>query len=238
MIRFLLLNALVAGLSIYYSLLGIVLSLFDRTGGERIHRLVSVPWAKAVLWVCGVKVVVRHLEYLDPTRPRVYLSNHQSYFDIFVLLAHLPVHFKFVMKEELMRVPLLGPAMRGAGYIGIDRHDPRKAIRGMDEAAEKVRMGASILVFPEGTRSLDGELQDFKAGGFHLALKAGCDAVPVAILKSRFIVPKGSLRIQSGTCSLHIGKPIPTGGFTRKNIPEMMARVRESMLDLMKEETE
>ena len=236
MIRFLLLNALITGLSIFYSLFGIVLSLFDRTGGERIHRLVAVPWAKAILWVCGVKVEVRHRENLDPTLPRVYLSNHQSYFDIFVLLAHLPVHFKFVLKEELMRVPLLGPAMRGAGYIGIDRDDPRKAIRGMNEAAEKVSMGASILVFPEGTRSVDGELQNFKPGGFHLALKAGCDVVPLAILKSRLIVPKGSLRIQSGICSLHIGKPLPTAGVTRKNMPELMARVREAMMDLMKEQ--
>lgn len=236
MIRFLLLNALIVGLSIFYSLLGIVLSLFDRTRGERIHRMVSVPWAKAILWICGVKVAIRHLENLDPTLPRVYLSNHQSYFDIFVLLAHLPVHFKFVMKEELMRVPLLGSAMRGAGYIGIDRDDPRKAIKGMNRAVEEVRMGASILVFPEGTRSVDGELQDFKPGGFHLALKAGCDVVPLTILKSRFIVPKGSLRIQSGTCSLHIGRPIPTGGVTRKNMPGLMARVREAMMDLMKEQ--
>ncbi|MEW6669076.1 MAG: lysophospholipid acyltransferase family protein [Thermodesulfobacteriota bacterium] len=238
MIRFLLLNSIIAGASILYSLLGILLSLFDRTGGERIHRLVAEPWARLILRVCGVKVVVRNLENLDPTIPRLYLSNHQSYFDIFVLLAHLPVHFKFVMKEELMRVPLLGPAMRGAGYIGIDRDDPRKAIRGMNEAAEKIRMGASILVFPEGTRSVDGELQDFKSGGFHLALKAGCDAVPLAILRTRFIVPKGSLSIQSGTCSLHIGKPIPTRGVTRKNMPELMARVREAMIELMKQESE
>jgi 1-acyl-sn-glycerol-3-phosphate acyltransferase len=236
MIRFLLLNALIAGLSIYYSLYGILLSLFDRTGGERIHRKVAVPWAKAILWVCGVKVAVRNIEVLDPTRPRVYLSNHQSYFDIFVLLAHLPVHFKFVMKEELMRVPLLGKAMRGAGYIGIDRDDPRKAIQGMNKAAEKVRMGVSVLVFPEGTRSVDGELQEFKPGGFHLALKAGCDVVPLAILKTRFIVPKGSLRVQRGTCSLLIGRPIPTGGFTKKNMPELKARVWEAMLDLMKQE--
>jgi 1-acyl-sn-glycerol-3-phosphate acyltransferase len=238
MIRFLLLNATIVGLSIYFSLLGIFLSRFDRTGGERIHRLVSVPWAKAILWVCGVKVVVRHRENLDPTLPRVYLSNHQSYFDIFVLLAHLPVHFKFVLKQELMRVPLLGPAMRGAGYIGIDRDDPRKAIKGMNEAAEKVRMGASIMVFPEGTRSVDGKLQDFKPGGFHLALKAGCDVVPLAILKSRFIVPKGSLRVQSGTCHLLVGKPIPTGGVTRKNMPELMARVQQAMIEMMEQEAE
>jgi 1-acyl-sn-glycerol-3-phosphate acyltransferase len=236
MIRFLVLNAFIAGVSIFYSLFGILLSLFDRTGGERIHRRVAVPWARVILWACGVKVEVRHPENLDPTRPRVYLCNHQSYFDIFVLLAHLPVHFKFVMKEELMRIPILGPAMRGAGYIGIDRDDPRKAIQGMNDAAKKVRMGASILVFPEGTRSMDGELQDFKPGGFHLALKAGCDVVPLAILKTRLIVPKGSLRVQRGTCSLHIGLPIPTTGFSKKNMPELMARVREAMIELMNQE--
>lgn len=236
MIRFLLLNAIIAGLSILFCISGLVLSLFDHTGGRLIHNIIARPWARSILWVCGVKALVKGLENLDPGVPRIYLSNHQSYFDIFALLAHLPLHFKFVMKKELMKVPLLGPTMRKAGYIGIDREDPRQAIKGMNAAAERVKKGASILLFPEGTRSLDGRLQEFRPGGFHLALKAGCDVVPIVILNSRFIVPKGSLRISKGTISLNIGRPISLTDFSRKDMPRLMAQVRDTMKAMMGEE--
>jgi 1-acyl-sn-glycerol-3-phosphate acyltransferase len=235
MIRFLLLNAFVAVYSILFCLWGMTLSLFDTDGGM-VHHYCAVPWARGILRVCGVKVLVSGKENLDPAVPRIYVCNHQSYFDIFALLAHLPVHFKFVLKEELMRIPLLGTAMRGARYIGIDRQDPRKALKGMAEAAERIREGASILIFPEGTRSLDGELQPFKPGGFHLALKARCDILPLAILNSRLIVPKGSLRIRKGTVEMRIGNPIPLEGYSKKNMPLLMDRVWEAMRRLMNPE--
>ena len=144
MIRFLLLNGFVAVLTIFLCIFGVVLSLFDRKGGDLVHRYIAVPWAKTILWGCGVKVRVRGLENLDGTAPRIYLCNHQSYFDIFALLAYLPVQFKFVMKKELMSLPLLGATMRRAGYIGIDREDARGALKGMNQAAEKMKKGASV----------------------------------------------------------------------------------------------
>jgi 1-acyl-sn-glycerol-3-phosphate acyltransferase len=123
--------------------------------------------------------------------------------------------------------------MRRAGYIGIDREDPRGALKGMNYAAEKIRQGCSILVFPEGTRSPDGLLQPFKPGGFHIALKSRCDIVPLAIDGSRLIVPKGSLRIQKGSFTLSVGKPISIQGYSKKNMPVLMEKARESMADLM-----
>lgn len=236
MIRFIFLNGVIAVVSIFFCLGALLVALFDRRGGRLVHSLISVPWAKVILWVCGVKTQVRGKENLDPGVPRIYLSNHQSYFDIFALLACLPVQFKFVMKAELMRIPLLGPAMRRAGYIGIERDDPRKAIQGMNEAARKARDGASILVFPEGTRSVDGQLQPFKPGGFHLALKSGCDIVPVAISGTRFIVPKGSLRIERGFVQIHIGRPLPVGGYSKREMPRLMEKARETLLTLMNPE--
>jgi len=235
MIRFLLLNAFVAISTIAFCLFGVVLSLFDRTGGNLLHSYVAIPWAKAVLWVCGVKVQVYGLENLEPNEARIYLCNHQSYFDIFALLAYLPIQFKFVMKKELMRLPLLGTTMRLAGYIGIDRQDARKALKGMNEAAEKMKKGSSILVFPEGTRSPDGMLQPFKPGAFHIAVKSLCDIVPLAIDGSRLIVPKGSLRIEKGTFTLRIGKTIPIRGYSKKNMPLLMEKAREAMAALLSE---
>jgi 1-acyl-sn-glycerol-3-phosphate acyltransferase len=231
--RFLLLNAFVAVFSILCCIYAIILSLFDRRGGGLLHRHAAVPWAKGVLWVCGVRVRVLGEENLDPGTARMYVCNHQSYFDIFALLAGLPVQFKFVLKEELMKIPFLGPAMKRAGYIGIDRDDPRKALKGMNEAAERIKKGASVLVFPEGTRSSDGRIQPFKPGAFHMALKSRSEIVPLAIVGSRLIVPKGSLTIRRGTITLHIGRPISVAGYARKDMDLLIEKVRGEMLDLM-----
>jgi 1-acyl-sn-glycerol-3-phosphate acyltransferase len=187
-----------------------------------------------ILWVCGVKVRVKGLENVQSEVPHIYMTNHQSYFDIFALLASIPADFKFILKQELMKLPLLGFGMRRAGYIGIDRDDPRKAIKSVNEAAERIRKGASVLIFPEGTRSVDGRLQPFKPGGFHLALKSGCDIVPVAISESHRIVPKGSLKIEKGTFGLSIGQPIPVKDYSKKDMEQLMLRVREAMISQMR----
>ena len=232
MLRFFCLNAFIGILSVIFCLWGLLLSVFDRKG-RLVHFYSAVPWAKTILWVCGVRVKVGGQENVESHVPRVYLTNHQSYFDIFALLAYLPVNFKFILKQELMKIPLLGFAMKRVRYIAIDREDTRKAARSMTEAAERIRNGSSMVVFPEGTRSTDGKLQPFKRGGFHLALKAGCDLVPVAIINSRSIVPKGSLRINKGTFGMNIGKPISVKDYSRKEMDKLMNRVREAIISQM-----
>ncbi len=228
MIRFFLLNAFVAIHSIVLCLWGLLLSLFDRDG-KKVHFYAAVPWAKTILWVCGVKVRASGVQNVDPGVPRIYMTNHQSFFDILGLLAYIPVDFKFIMKQELMKIPLLGPAMKRVRYIGIEREDPRKAVRSMKEAAQKIRDGVSVVMFPEGTRSVDGRLLPFKRGGFNLALKSGCDIVPVAIRGSYRIAPKGSLKINKGSFDLHIGDPISVKDYDRKSIDQLMNRVRGVM---------
>lgn len=228
MIRFVYLNAFIALYTIFFCILGILIAVFDKSG-EIIHARVAVPWAKGILKVCGIKVLTSGEENVEPAVPRIYMSNHQSYFDIFALLAHLPVSFKFIMKQELMKIPILGPTMRRAGYIGITREDPRSAIKSMNAAAEKIKNGVSVVIFPEGTRSVDGRLQSFKRGGFNLALKSGCDIVPVAICNSCRIVPKGSLKINKGAFEMRIGRPIPVKGYRRKEVAALMERVRSDM---------
>jgi 1-acyl-sn-glycerol-3-phosphate acyltransferase len=134
-----------------------------------------------------------------------------------------------------MKLPFFGAAMKRAAYISSDRKHPRKAIKSMNEAAEKIKNGASVLIFPEGTRSQDGLLQTFKSGGFHLALKSGTDIVPVAIVDSHLIVPKGSLRIKKGNILMNIGRSIPTRDYSKKEMNQLMDRVRDGMLKEMKE---
>ena len=232
MIRFVLLNAFLVIYSILFCLWGIAISIRDPKG-RRVHAYCAVPWSKSILWVCGVKIRVLGLENLDAAVPRIYMVNHQSYFDIFALLANLPVQFKFVVKEELMKIPFLGAAMRKAKYVGIERDDPRKAVKSMNEAADRFREGASILIFPEGTRSEDGQLQPFKPGGFHLALKAKGDIVPVSIVGTHRIVPKGSLRVQKGKATMVIGKPILIKDYSKKTMDQLMERVHEAMAQQM-----
>ena len=160
-----------------WSLLAIAPSLVTRTGNP-VHR-VARTWSRSILAVSGIRVAVSGLERIDPARPYIFMSNHQSNFDIPVLLAHLPLQFRWLAKAELFKIPVFGRAMRGAGYISIDRADREAAFKSLGEAAETIRKGVAIMIFPEGTRSLDGTLKPFKKGGFVLAVDAG-----VPILRS------------------------------------------------------
>jgi 1-acyl-sn-glycerol-3-phosphate acyltransferase len=119
-------------------LYGIILSFFYKDDNI-IHRRIAIPWAKIFLKVCGVKVEVKGAENVNRDLPCIYMSNHQSYFDIFTLLAGLPADFKFIMKKSLMRIPLLGTTMRRAGYLSVDRRDRKSAIISMDAAAALFR---------------------------------------------------------------------------------------------------
>ena len=235
MIKFISLNAFIAIHTIILSTWCMLLAIFDRNG-RIVHFYGAVPWAKAILWVCGVKVIVKGLDNVESSVPRIYMTNHQSYFDILAVLACLPVDFKFILKKELVKIPIFGFAMKSARYIPIDRENPRKAIKSMNEAAEKIRNGSSVLIFPEGTRSIDGRIQPFRPGGFHLALKSGCDLVPITIVNSHKIAPKGSLRIEKGSFTMNIHKPIPLKGYSRKNMDKLMNLVRETMISRMNEE--
>jgi len=228
MIRSLFLNIFIGLVTLFFCAIAMPLALFDKEG-RLIHTYIAAPWGRIILWACGVKVDVRGGEKLDPAEPRVFLVNHQSFFDIFILLAHLRTHFKFVLKQELMRIPVLGFTMKQARYISIDRDNPRKAVKSMNEAAERIKDGASIVVFPEGTRSLDGRLQAFKRGGFLLALKAGSLVVPVTIHGSTRIAPKGSRRIHPTTVGMTVGEAVSLKGYTRKNINDFMTRMHELM---------
>ncbi len=233
MIRFLFLNAFIGLHTIVFCLWALIVSVFD-PNGRRAHSYAARPWARVILRFCGVGVTVGGLENVDNDEPRIYMVNHQSAFDIFTLLAFLPVDFKFILKQELMKIPLFGWAMKRAGYIALDRGDPRKAIKSMNRAAEKIKQGASVLIFPEGTRSEDGHLQVFKKGGFHLAIKSGCAIVPIVILNSRNIVRKGSMRISGGDIRMEICGPVPVKDYGKRHMAQLMGRVREAMLEEMK----
>jgi 1-acyl-sn-glycerol-3-phosphate acyltransferase len=193
-------------------------------------HLIGRLWGNLNLLAAGVKVRITGLENLDPRQPYVFLSNHQGWFDIFTLLGKLPFQFRWLAKEELFTVFVLGPAMRAAGYIPIDRSDRRKALESLNQAAVKVQEGTSVVIFPEGTRSPDGRLQEFKKGGFILAIKSQQPIAAITISGSHHVLPKGGTwLIQPGIIDVTVAKPIHTMELKVKDNDMLMRTVRETI---------
>ena len=200
---------------------------FDRRGNV-IHRYARL-WGWLILQANGVRVQVRGLEHVDHRQPAIYMCNHQGTFDIFVLLAHLPIQFRWVAKVGLFRIPVLGWAMSTAGYISLDRSKRKRAYRGMEIAARKIKEQNSVVMFPEGSRSYDGALQPFMNGGFTLAIRAGVPICPITLDGSWALMPRTTLRIKRGTVRIVIGQPIKTAGLTMKDRKRLMREVEEKI---------
>jgi 1-acyl-sn-glycerol-3-phosphate acyltransferase len=210
--------------TIVLGILAIIVSFFSRTGNP-VHIIARI-WARGILFVSGIKVNVKGLTNIDQSQSYIYMSNHQSNFDIPVLLAHLPVQFRWLAKAELFRIPIFGRAMRGAGYVKIDRFNQESAFKSINEAASRMKNGVSVMIFPEGTRSRDGNIRPFKKGGFVMAVDSGVPIVPVVLRGTRSIMEKTRLRINTGDVSLNIETPIATTDFTRETKDGLIESVR------------
>ena len=190
-------------------------------------------WARWLARGVGCPAIVKGLENLEPGASYVFASNHTSALDILALFCVLPDNFRWIAKKELFAIPLFGPAMLRAGYIPIDRSDRRAAIRSLINASKRIAEGASVVIFPEGTRSKDGSLLPFKSGGMGLALKAEVPVVPVAITGARKALPPKKLLLTPGPVTVHLGKPIPTSGFQRGDREGLSSAVREGVVKLL-----
>jgi 1-acyl-sn-glycerol-3-phosphate acyltransferase len=202
------------------------------SSGDLAHN-VGRFWGRWLVWCGGIKVTLHGRGNILRGQPQIFFCTHKSYFDVFCLLAYFPVQYRWLAKEELFHLPLFGRVMRKGGYIPIDRSNSRKAYRSMVAAAEKVRAGTSLVIFPEGTRSPDGRVQPFKTGGAALAIQAQVPVVPVAIVGTDRIMPKGSLRMGNGyRAEIRIGKPISTAGLRSRDKSWFSEKVREAVLAL------
>ena len=198
---------------------------FDRKG-RVIHHYARL-WGKVALLANRVKVKIEGMENLKGKGPYIFMSNHQGSYDIFALLSHLPYQFKWLAKKELFSIPFFGWVMAAAGYISIDREGTRKTVEAMNVAAQKIRGGMSVVIFPEGSRSPDGSIQPFKKGGFTLAIKSKVPIIPIAISGSRDIMPKDKLTAASGEIRIRMDHPIKTENFSLKGRESLMKGVRE-----------
>jgi 1-acyl-sn-glycerol-3-phosphate acyltransferase len=190
-------------------------------------------WASSICAVSGVVVTVTGREHLDAEKPYIFAANHQSQFDILALQGFLGMDFRWLAKKELFKVPIWGPAMRRSGYIPVDRSHGRQALKSIGEAAQKISAGTSVIIFPEGTRTRDGKMQDFKSGAMVLAIKSGVDIVPVAIKGTYEILPKGKLLMNPGNVLIRIGNPIATKNYTSKDRHVLAKVLQEKVTELL-----
>jgi len=183
----------------------------------RLFHANSRAWARVVLFICGIKVKVKGLEKINRTRNYIYVANHASMFDIPAIIAGIPDQIRIVYKKELERIPVFGWGLKWGSYVGIDRRGGTEALKSLEEAAQKTRSGASVLLYAEGTRTMDGKLQPFKRGAFHLAVKAGVSVVPLTVNGSFNILRKHSIVVRPGTVELVLESPIELQGRNGKD---------------------
>ncbi len=194
---------------------------FDPTA--RNFKKWSSIWGRTILRGIGIRAVVTEQAPLDPSRPYVFISNHQCLLDILALAGWLPYPFGFVAKIELSRIPFLGFAVRHSASVYIDRSDPRASLESLQRAGERIRGGNSVLVFAEGSRSYAPMLAPFKKGAFMIALEAGVPLVPVTVIDAYRLMDERRRVARPGVLHIAVGEPISLEGKRRKDIPEIMA---------------
>ncbi|HKV10857.1 MAG TPA: lysophospholipid acyltransferase family protein, partial [Thermoanaerobaculia bacterium] len=189
-------------------------------------------WSALLLRASWLDVHVRREGEIDPRTSYVYLANHQSLFDIPVLLSTVPGQVRMMAKRSLFRIPIFGWALSAGGFIPIDRGDRSTARQSFAAAMQRLRGGISILLFPEGTRSLTDTLLPFQRGGFLLALKLGLPIVPVGIRGTRDVQRKGNWAIRPGPVVVSYGAPIPVADYGLRRKGELVEEVRRRIAEL------
>jgi 1-acyl-sn-glycerol-3-phosphate acyltransferase len=194
-----------------------------------VSRLCGVSWARICAFLTPMGVEVRGSEHIDPKQSYVIVSNHQSHYDVFVLYGWLGVDFKWVMKQELRRVPGLGIACARLGHIYINRFNHEEAMRAIEEAKRRIVDGTSVLFFPEGTRSREEGMRQFKKGAFRMAVDLGLPILPVTITGTRDVLPPDTLDIRPGRAVMTLHPAIAVDPAAPGEVERLSAAARETI---------
>lgn len=214
---------LIPAISVYTVVLGalsIASSLFDRRG--YVAHGCARAWSRLILKTTGVRVTVEGLERITPGTTYIFVSNHQSIYDIPVIFASLPYQLRIIAKASLSRFPVLGWHLKRGGHLFVDRRHPDRAGI-LKRWRALVSEGLSLIIFVEGTRSWDGRVARFKAGSFLLAMQAGLPIVPLAVIGTRQVMPKGRLRTEPADVSLIVHDPIPAPAISQPTAQDAKA---------------
>ena len=225
-------------------MIAIVISLLG--GGQFASRYVASFWARFNAFISLMDVDIEGLARLDPTKSYVIVANHQSLLDIYALYGFLPIDIKWVMKKELRRIPVLGLVCELMGHIFIDRSRTEAALAAINAAADSLTAGQSIIFFPEGTRSVDGQVLPFKKGAFRFSIQTGLPLLPISLVDTHYRLPSGTTDLSAGSATIVIHPPIPIDEGTdvttlteqsrkiiantlnERQLPEGVSRVKQS----------
>lgn len=185
-------------------------------------------WGKLVCWTFLLPVKVKGYENIVKGQSYIIVANHQGAFDIFLMYGFVGINFKWLMKKELERFPMIGPACKMAGHIFIDRESPKGSQESLKIASNVLKNGVSVIIFPEGTRSTDGTMGKFKKGAFQLAEELQLPLLPVTINGSYAVMPKKSTSLNWHRMNIIIHPPIPAKGLDNKNKEEIIEQMRAS----------
>lgn len=206
----------------------IITSIFD-SSGNTVHYIGKF-WSRMNLALTGVRVNIAGLENIRPGKPYIVMSNHQSHYDVWTLIGHIPLQLRWVMKKELRAIPIFGYGCGRMGHIYIDRRNPGQSHHELEAVREKFSAGSSVVFFPEGTRSPDGNLLPFKKGGFVMSILHGVPILPVTIHGTREVLAKGSFMPMPGRIDVMIHPPVKPGEYDMTTKESLMERVREIIL--------
>jgi 1-acyl-sn-glycerol-3-phosphate acyltransferase len=228
-----LIDPLIVLATLFFGFISLATSVFDKSG--RTQHAVARVWARVLLAVSGVRVRVEGLEKLQPDSGYVLVANHRSYMDTPVIVAHIPLQFRFFAKKGLFRIPMIGGHLRRAGHLPIVRENPRASLKSLSEGARLVReRHISVLVFPEGGRA-PAQLRVFKEGAAYVAIKAGVPAVPIGIIGTRAVLPMHSFHVRPNPVTLRIGDSIATAGMKLDRRGELSQTLRQRIAELIGE---
>lgn len=206
----------------------IAAGLLGRTGN--LAFTLSKLWAYTMLAVSFVRVEIKNKEKIQKGTSHIIISNHQSLYDIISLVTTLGIQYRWFIKREVLKVPLFGYGLYASRNIFIDRRNTDKAIESINKGIKRLPKGASVMVFAEGTRSPDGQIHEFKKGGFMVAVAHKMPILPVTVNGSRRVLPKGSLVFKPGKIQVVVGDPIDTSGYTADTVDGLIAKTRQTVM--------
>jgi 1-acyl-sn-glycerol-3-phosphate acyltransferase len=205
-----------------------VAGILSRTGNLAFS--ISKLWAYTMLAVSFVRMEIKNKNKILKGTPYIIISNHQSHYDIITLVTTLGIQFRWIIKKEILKLPIFGYALHASRNIFIDRSNTARAIESINKGIDRLPKGVSVMVFAEGTRSPDGQIHEFKKGGFVTAVRRKIPILPVTINGSRRVMRKGSFTLKPGKIQILIGDPIDTSSYTTDTVQELIDKTRQTII--------
>lgn len=213
--------------TVAFGLTSIPFGFFDKDGS--ILHAFARNWSKLIMKTIFSPVRITGLGKIDTSRTYVYAVNHASALDIPVLYASLPFQFRIVHKKELLSYPVIGWHLKRSGQVCVDQQNPSHSVGQIKSAVRTLKNGMPLVIFPEGGRTADGNIQPFLAGAFFMAIKANVDIVPIALIGTYQLLPMDTFHIKSRPLEMRVGNPIPTSEWTLRNLQGLSAKVQQEI---------